>query len=154
MSTLPAPSPVTPADLARAAYWKLTIPAPAMVAEVAPTIEPVADDEGDWDDDARWELGPEPDFASDDEAACGPAEEWQSITPSVSVRADLTPIRTIAHRDRSWLGRPTWDYGYVPTREERAQAAALFAPPPRKARPTGIVNADVYRPGTAPEAPT
>jgi hypothetical protein len=48
-----APAPVTPKG------WDVIEPTP--VAEIEPEIvEPTTEEEGDWDDDFRWELGPEP----------------------------------------------------------------------------------------------
>jgi hypothetical protein len=96
----PAVAPVTLLDLKRAAMWGLKLPtapvavqvAPtsdviphgeqhlpiAVAVEVAPIVEPATDDEaGSWDDDdARWELGPEPDFVSPGVTPGSPADEW------------------------------------------------------------------------------
>lgn len=155
--------PITRADLARAAMWKLKLPAAPMAVEPIPCPDEDLEDEGPawtwdaWTDADIWELGPETPagwseieadevtaLAADDEAACGPAMEWVEVTPFVSVLRSTAPTRIYWPREadgpRALIeaegARPEAFEPYVPTRWEDDQAVALFARPSRRpARP-------------------
>ena len=158
--------PITRADLARAAMWKLKLPdAPLAVEAVEPPAENPRDSWPNWTDEDIWnatgdddlQVGPadRPEasdldltgfatkagdaLAADDEAACGPVMEWVD-EPRGLVEAEGP--------------RPEAIESYTPTRWEDDRAAALFARPSRQHRRpaysgTGITDEDLYRTGCA-----
>jgi hypothetical protein len=151
----PAVEPITRKDQVRASYWGLKLPtvpvavqspapaAPIVVAvvEAAPAVEAPSEAEDGWDDDYRWELGPDAEDAPErDPAEVEPGPtlsgdapagmEWVLITPYASVLRSTAPDRTEA-RTFGPAGveeaRPTYRGGVRHTDEDEAIAAILFA---------------------------
>jgi hypothetical protein len=139
-------SPVTSADLTRARYFGLTIPAPApaptVAVEAALVVEPTANprdswpewtDEDCWTTEAPFVAEPLPaesnpvEFQADDESANGLIMERVAITPRVSVQVNTSPTPIYYPRPIEAKGpKPTHNFGFIPTHAEQVEATELL----------------------------